>query len=339
MVGNFLSETYGIRSVSEDLADRLRFLGWHVYTTSNRPHRLARLNDMVIKIIRFHRKFKLAHVEVYSGYAFVWAEVCVFLLHYLRKPILLTLHGGNLPFFVRQSPDRVCQLLQRANFVTTPSHYIQEALLPLSSRILYIPNAIDIDHYSFRLRRKPRARIVWLRSFHAIYSPFTAVKVLALISSDFPEATLTMFGPDKKDGSLAEVLRLADELHIRNRLHIVGPIPKAEVPASLSQGDIFLNTTRYESFGISVVEAAAVGTPIVTSNVGELSHMWTDGRDALLAPPDNAPAMANAICRLINEEGLAESLSMNARKKAEQYDWRYVMPEWESLLRKALRNA
>jgi glycosyltransferase involved in cell wall biosynthesis len=100
----------------------------------------------------------------------------------------------------------------------------------------------------------------------------------------------------------------------------------------LSEGDIFLNTTNHESFGVSVMEAAACGLCIVSTNVGELSLLWQDGHDSLLVQPDDHEAMASAVRGILCEPKLAERLSRNARAKAEQFDWSKILPQWEALL-------
>jgi glycosyltransferase involved in cell wall biosynthesis len=82
------------------------------------------------------------------------------------------------------------------------------------------------------------------------------------------------------------------------------------------------------------MEAAALGMCIVTTNVGELPHIWTHEHDALLVPPKDPKAMADAIRRILTEPELAERLSRNARAKAEQFDWSIILPQWEAILMK-----
>ena len=130
-----------------------------------------------------------------------------------------------------------------------------------------------------------------------------------------------------------------DEKGVINKIHFPGAVPKVEVPQELQKYDIFINTTRYESFGVAVMEAAALGLPIVTTNVGELPYLWTDGEDALLVPSEDAGAMAGAIKRVLSEPGLAERLSRNARAKAEGYDWSSILPQWENLIQEVLDSA
>ena len=334
LIGNFLSKSIGTRSVSEELRIQLERNGWSIISTSSQPNRLLRLTDMLWTILHFRTHYQLVNIEVYSGQAFIWAYMCGLLLSRIGKPFCLTLHGGNLPEFARKHTRRVQRLLSCATAVVTPSRMLQEALSPLRDDIQYLPNALNLQRYPFRLRSDPTRNICWLRAFHEIYNPTSAVRALALLKEEFEDATLTMIGPDKGDGTLQAVEDLSEQLGISDSLHLVGAVPKAEVPQWLNKGDIFLNTTRYESFGVSVMEAAAVGLPIVTTNVGELPYLWGDGEDALLVPPDDPQAIANALQRILTEPRFAGNLSRNARRKAEQYDWSEILPQWETLLRR-----
>lgn len=332
IVGNFLSDRRGTMGVCEELAQYLRLSGWSVTTTSSSTNRILRLLNMIMTALRYRNKYCVVYIEVYSGLAFVWAEILLTLTKMLGKPVILTLHGGNLPLFAQRWPNRVRYLLKVADAVTTPSIYIQSAFSGIRTDIVLVRNAIDLQSYTFRYRPNPSPNLAWLRAFHAIYSPTSIVQVLTLLSKDFPNIELTMFGPDKGDGSLNSTISLAKESRISNQLHIPGPIPKSEIPYRLGAFDIFLNTTTMESFGVSVVEAAALGMCIVTTNVGELPHIWTHEHDALLVPPNDSEAMANAVRRILTESGLAERLSRNARKTAEQYDWSNTLPLWTNLM-------
>jgi len=69
-----------------------------------------------------------------------------------------------------------------------------------------------------------------------------------------------------------------------------------------------------------------------------LRYLWEDGVDALLVPPNDPEAMAAAVSRILNEPGLAEKLSRNARKKAEQFDWSIILPKWEELIQSTIEK-
>ena len=335
VIGNFSPEN---NRVSAELAEQLSRGGRRVYTTSEHPGRVMRVVEMLQDVWRRRRQYAAAQVDVYSGPAFVWAEMTCWALRRLGKPYVLTLHGGALPDFARRWPGRVRRLLQSAAGVTAPSSYLQEQMRPYHSELLMLPNARDLRAYPFRLREEPQPRLVWLRRFHRVYNPSLAPKVLACLLPDAPGLHLTMVGPDSGDGSLEETRQEVAARGVADRLTLTGAVSKEEVPLWLERGDIFLNTTYQDNTPLSVLEAMACGLAIVSTNVGGLAYLLEHDRDALLVPPDDPQAMAAAVRRILTEPGLAERLSRNARRKAERFDWSVVLPQWESLLTRVVEG-
>jgi glycosyltransferase involved in cell wall biosynthesis len=332
LVGNFLSASKGTRGVCEDLALGLKAAGWSVITTSSRPGRVARLADFLLTIWRERNRYQVAQVDVYSGPSFRWAELVCWALRMVRTPYMLTLHGGNLPSFAMSSDERVRHLLKSACAVTTPSAYLFESMRVYREDLVLLPNSIDLEKYHFKHRNCLALNLVWLRGFHDIYNPSLAVRVVALLAKEFPSVTLVMIGPDKGDGSLKLAKELARRLEVLDKITFAGPVPKGTTPQWLSKGDIFLNTTRVDNTPVSVLEAMACGLCVVSTNVGGIPYLLTDGCDALLVPGDEDTAMATAVRRLVTEDGLAERLSRNGRKKVEGFGWENILPEWEKIL-------
>jgi len=338
LVGNFLSHAGGSRGVCEDLAVRLADSGWQVITTSTHKARVPRLVDMLTTAWRSRNAYDVAHVDVFSGPAFIWAEAVARLLRRLKKPYILTLHGGSLPTFAGRFPRRVSALLRSAAVVTTPSNYLLEQMQPYCKTLQLLPNPIELPSYPFRRRKAPRPKLVWLRAFHAIYNPSLAVEVVSLLADEFPEVELIMVGPDKGDGSLQRTQARADELGVRECVRFTGGVAKREVGEWLSRGDIFINTTNVDNTPVSVIEAMACGLCVVSTDVGGIPYLLDDGQDAMLVPPGDVRAMAAAVRRILTDGELARRLSHNARCKVEPFDWSVILLEWEALFNSAITH-
>lgn len=337
-VGAFLPAAgVGRRPIAQELEERLPALGWSARLTSRRRGRLERVADVLWTAASQRRDYDVAHVDVFSGAAFAWAEAAALVLGAAGKPWVATLRGGALPEFAARHSGRMRRLLARARAVAAPSRYLQREMSRYRSDLRIIPNAIDVARYPYRLRARPAPRLVWLRAFHAIYRPTDAPRVLARLAPDFPEARLTMIGPDKGDGSLDATRRAAFELGVADRLEIVPGVPKAEVPARLSRADVFLNTTGVDNVPVSVLEALACGLCVVTTDAGGIPDLVRDGQTALLAPADDPAALAAAVRRVLSEPDLASRMSANARRDAEGFDWSNVLPMWDALLREGMR--
>jgi glycosyltransferase involved in cell wall biosynthesis len=332
IVGNFLSASGWTVSVSEELAARLSASGWKVLTASDRPQRFDRLMNMLDTVIRKRKEYAVAAVDVFSGRAFIWADAVCAVLRLLRKPYVLTLHGGNLPYFSGRFPRPVRRLLRSAVAVVTPSRYLFEEMSRYREGIILLPNALDLGRYHFRVRSSPRPRLIWVRALHAIYNPCLAVDVVALLAGEFPDIHLTMLGPERGAGSLAAVKDLAARLGVSDRIDLPGGVPKSEVPAWLAKEDILINTTNVDNTPVSVLEALACGLCVVSTNVGGIPYMLTNEQNALLVPPADPAAMATALRRILHDHRLAERLSSCARRTAEDLDWGLILPRWEALL-------
>jgi glycosyltransferase involved in cell wall biosynthesis len=331
IAANFLSSAGGSRSVVEDLAERLQARGYELVVASPYRNGLLRGAHMLATAILRRGSYDVAVVDLYSGRAFLIGEALSIVLKALGRPFALVLRGGALPEFSARHSGRVRACLARAAAVAAPSAYLLEAMRPFHDAPQLLPNPVNLAAYEARVRRSVQPRLVWLRSFHEIYNPTLAPKVVALLAKDFPEVQLTMVGRDKGDGSFRRTRATAAALGVADRISFPGGIRKRDVPAWLSRGDIFLNTTNVDNAPVSVLEALASGLCVVSTNVGGVPRLLDDERDALLVPPDDAAAMAAAVRRLLDDGALAERLARAGRRKAEQFDWALVIPQWESL--------
>jgi glycosyltransferase involved in cell wall biosynthesis len=245
------------------------------------------------------------------------------------------LRGGSLPDFARRWPGRVRALFGQASAVIAPSGYLLEHMRPYRADLRLIPNALHLQSYRFKHRRTAAPELVWLRAFHRVYNPSLAPAVVADLAQTWPGIRLSMYGPDKGDGSLDRVRQRARSLEVEHLIRFCGAVPKSRVPEAMAEGDIFLNTTDFDNTPVSVLEAMACGLCVVSTDVGGIRHLLEDGTDALLAPKGDARALAQEIRRILTEPGLAARLSMNARRKAERFDWSVVFPELDRELRAA----
>ncbi len=275
--------------------------------------------------------YDIVHIDVFSGRSFTIVDVVSKIASFRKKKIFITLHGGMLVEFYNEKPDRVRDVLDRADLMLSPSTYIASFYgKVLCNEVKYLPNFISINNFPYERANIKTHTLLWVRAFSAIYNPTLAVKILHYVRQKFPDATLTMVGPDK--GLLTDVQILADRLSLKEYIDIVGPVANSELPKYYHSHSVFLNTTSYESFGVAVMEAAACGIPIVSTCVGEIPFLWKDEEEILMVEKHDAMLFAEQVIRILTDDNLVEKLSRNARQKAEQYDWNCILPKWIELL-------
>jgi glycosyltransferase involved in cell wall biosynthesis len=332
IAGAFLSKSSGIHFVCEDMASGLSARGWAVTTTSDVKSRGLRVLDMVATTWVKRPRYAVAHLDVFAGSAFVWAEGVGASLRALRCPFVITLRSGALPDFARRWPSRVRRMLEAATVVTSPSSFLAGQFLHLRPDIRVIPNGIHMSRYPDRGITEAKPRLVWVRAYERRYNPVLALEVVRRLVPEFPDIELVMVGPDTADWSAEQTRQEARGLGVDGRVRIRGAVPNTDVPLVLQEGDIFLNTTNVDNAPKTIVEAMACGLCVVSTDAGGVPYLVENDRDALLVPQADPEAMAGAIRRILVEPHTAARLSRNARLSAEARDWDRVLPEWEGLL-------
>jgi glycosyltransferase involved in cell wall biosynthesis len=97
---------------------------------------------------------------------------------------------------------------------------------------------------------------------------------------------------------------------------------RSDVPRILSAGDVFALASLHEGLSIALLEAMAVGTPPVVTDVGGLAEVVTDGRHGLVVPPRQPEVLAEAIRKLLCNQELRGRLGRGARERAASFDIR-----------------
>jgi len=126
------------------------------------------------------------------------------------------------------------------------------------------------------------------------------------------------------DGPLrAELTRLVAELALGERVEFAGVQPPPVVAKLLAGAQCAVLASRNEPFGIAAVEAMAVGTPVIATNVGGLREIVTDDETGLVVPVDDERALTAALIRLTSDAELRQRLGRAAADRAQSlFDWR-----------------
>jgi glycosyltransferase involved in cell wall biosynthesis len=308
-----------------------------VLSVSSAPSRYRRAAEIVGSVWRERHRLDALILECYGGPSFVVEDAASLVASRARLPLVMHLHGGAMPTFMARHPRWTRRVLGRAHALVTPSPFLAAAVEPYGVSARVIPNVIDLNAYPFRLRTVPRPRLLWMRSFHELYNPLLAVRVLALVRERLPEATLVMAGQEKGLGAATRAE--AERLGLGGAIRFPGFLGPDSKLREGDAADVFLNTNRVDNAPVALLEAAAMGLPIVSTDVGGVRYLVRDDHTALLAPDDDAPALAAAVVRLLTEPGLAERLGRGARCVAEQSAAPAVASAWRGLLDEVIGGA
>ena len=111
-----------------------------------------------------------------------------------------------------------------------------------------------------------------------------------------------------------------EELRLQDSVCNLGELPKAKKIELMQQATLFVQPSRFEGFGLAMAEAMACGSPVVTCDVGAVRE--TLGSAAFFVPPDNPPAVADAIEHLLNDSIARRQLQASGLRRArEELSW------------------
>lgn len=176
-----------------------------------------------------------------------------------------------------------------------------------------------IDTQAFAYRDPPErggpARIMALGRLSPEKGFAVLVEALGILRAKGIEAELRIVGDGPMRASLSAQARA---FGLDDAVTLAGELPPGEVRRELAASDVFCMASFSEGLPISIMEAMAIGVPVVTTWIAGIPELARDGETALTAPPADATALAEAIERVIADPKLATMLARNARKLVEE---------------------
>lgn len=325
-IGNKLAVHGNTATSIETLGSFLEFEGYHLTYASSKKNKISRLLHMILVTLKSYKKTDYVLIDVYSTQNFWYAMIISQLCRLLNLKYIAKLHGGNLPNRLNKSPFLCNLVFKNAHKITAPSQYLIKAFQPkYHSNLIYIPNTLEIAKYEFLKREFNQPTLLWVRSFSKIYNPKMAIKVFSELKKDFPKAQLCMVGPDKEN-IIEECKALAKSLNVE--VTFTGKLSKEEWIDLAKNYTIFINTTHFDNTPISVIEAMALGLPVVSTNVGGIPFLLENKKNALLVNDNDTQAMVQAIKLLFSNTNLTQNMVQNARNYVEDFDWEKVKYKW-----------
>ena len=249
-------------------------------------------------------------------------------------PVVVRLHG---PWFLTGKFDgqnnkinsRKARMegqgIQHAHYVTANcretldsvrDHY---GLTLTNSRIVPTPIEPVSDRETWNVDACKQESIIFVGRFDKLKGGDLVVRAFAQLAESYPRLTLTFIGPDRGikaiDGKIWSFDQFVREFipeAIRSRIDFRGHVNHAEVMALRAQHFITIAAAQYDTMGYLILEAMALGCPLVATAVGGIPEFIKDQRNGLLVPSQDPDAMAAACKSLLDNNSLAARIGRRA---------------------------
>jgi len=296
---------------------------WGLFLYSPKMKKWVKKNIRNFDVINFHN-FRSYQNNITSIYAKKY-----------NIPYVLHAHG-SLPRIMNMQNLKLIydiifgyRLLKGASkVVATSSIEMQQYIkMGLSIKdIVLIPNGINLMEYNQLpcegyFRKKfcldiNEKLILYIGRIHKIKGIDVLIKAFYITSTKMKNIKLAIVGPN--DGYLNEIRRLINSLHLEDKVIITGPLYGIEKHQAYVDTDIVVLPSRYEIFGIVILESYACSKPVIATKVSGLGEMVLNGKTGLLVTPCNIDELSSAILNMMYDESGRNKMGVEARKFVEE---------------------
>lgn len=270
-------------------------------------------------------RVNLFHVMANSGWSWhLFAAPAIWVANIKKIPVVVNYRGGEAEDFLTRALRWVKPSLARTDVLIVPSGFLQEVFGRFGFTATIVPNVINLSRFSPRQPSSddaPGPHILVARNLEPIYDNTTALRAFRIVKNQLPDARLTIAGSGPERAVLED---LARTLNLDAAVHFTGRVENEHMSVLYRSADAMINPSLADNMPISILEALASGVPIVSTNVGGVPFLVEDGRTALLVPPRDPQAMAQALMQVLTTPDLARRMSEAGLASVQQYTWQCV---------------
>jgi glycosyltransferase involved in cell wall biosynthesis len=316
---------------------------WHVATMRD-VGQVAKAWVFATAVVRFMRllpKADIIHLHFSIG-ASVWRKsILTAIARLFGTPCVLHAHGGEFHEFFPRLPSLLQRWIVRwlkgsqRLIVLSESwkrYYLLTFALP-EEHVEILPNAIEWPAQVPHRVNKPTTSLLYLGRYQQSKGPLRLVNALRLLPDEVLTKThLVMAG----DGDVESVRREVSAHGLEQRVTVLDWVNAEQRNSLLAGADVFVLPSLNEGLPMSILEAMSWGIPVVTSPVGGIPEVVQEGFNGFLVAPEDIPALAHALQRLVEDEALRLQMGANARASVEHLDIRCYWEKLEGIYRAVL---
>lgn len=270
----------------------------------------ARSFDRIIGVGSAFRGFY--PMVVASLAARIWSKFIVFDFHDGQAPLFLQKHYKLAKWTIRNSP------------IIAASRFVADEFAKYGFKVKLIPY-----HFHFEKLKYPRCnnvnqwkKVIWARAFFDLYQPEMALQAARIATQQDKHLEFDFYG----DGPLLSGLK---ERYKHPNIRFLGRVSREIFLTKYADYSIFINTTGYDNFPLSIVEAGLNNLLVVTTCVGGISTLYSEEEVLFF---NDAIELANKILEATSNPEKYQNLRENLHHKIMTYSWDRVKYDWLKIL-------
>lgn len=242
----------------------------------------------------------------------------------------------------------MASFLKHSEYATMPTEMAIEDLVPKNRRhfdvtVEPLSNGVDLSQYTpgrpkAKVLKKyglePQAkRVLYVGRVDPEKSISNVVTAFAGVLEKVPEAELVIVG----DGTdRRHLMDLAQALDIQQQVKFLGRVMVPDIIDIYRSGTVFVTASETETQGIVLIEAAAIGLPLVAVDAGAVRELCQNKKNGILCKPRDTEEMAKAIVKILDDEELQEKYSAESLKIAQKHDLNRTLKRFAEIYEEAI---
>lgn len=273
--------------------------------------------------------------DIIHGHLFQGEDFAKVLGMVLKKPVAVTTHDTMV--WAGKRSRLLNRFLTKGVAVSQPvaDHLKVYYQLP-ADKIMVIPNAVDVKLFSRATKKfNPKKPVfIYIGRLLKLKGLEDAIRGLAKLQLEYPSLEFLVYGKAVLPSYLKKLKKLVTDNDWKF-VKFMGPTN--DVPGALAQADIFVSPSETEGFGMSVLEAAAAGKPVIATKVGAIPEIVKDGVSGFLVEYGQPEQIYRASKKLL-KQNLVASFGQQAQKQASQrYDLATISEQYYQLYQDILK--
>lgn len=300
------------------------------------PHRLISLFFLFIWGFRRIRALKPDLIHSHSADMGFFIS---FAARYYKIPLVNTCHGISFNDKQYSTIKRIAEkfFLRYSGFkriITVDENGLQSLESSKFDNGVYIPNGVDIQKFERKCcnKKSQKIRFLFVGRLEKQKGVDDLVKAAYLLRNN-NKFKIIIVGEGKEKNNL---LTLARELGVLDLFIFTGKVRDQDLVDYYLKSDIFVLPSLWEGLPLTLMEAAAAGLPIITTDVGGISSVFVHKKNALLLKAGKPEQLAENMQLLITDENIREVLGLNALELAKKYSWENSEKKLAEVYKKAI---
>ena len=294
---------------------------------------------------RFGNNFDVVHIHAIDF--FVDSAALARRLGLLRKPVIVTTHGGifHTPAWPSLKTLYWNSVLKSslgavATVVAVSDHDARlfASIVP-PEKLATIPNGIDPRFPAAARAATQRRTLITFGRVTKTKRIDQIIELFGAVAADFPDLDLIVAGPDENE-TIDTLRSQSERLGLAERIRFTGALPGDQLAALVASGTLFISAAPHEGFGITTVEALSAGIPVLVTRTGVHDQIVEPGRNGWFwSGVSDTNAVATLREALLLPVARIDALRAAARESAAPFDWSLTTEKYERVLESAYRKS